>query len=84
MSHDERKTTIQVNQTPFHLEQTAMDATELRALIQAPPDYEVWKIIKNPDPEGQLPIDDLLVSGAIEISNGDKFRVVPPGSFGTG
>jgi hypothetical protein len=82
MSHSEHKITIHVNQTPFHLEQTTITAAEIRGLIQAPPDYEVWKIIKSPDPEGQLPVDDMLVTGTIEIKSGDKFRVVPPGTFG--
>jgi hypothetical protein len=82
MSHDDHKVTIHVNQRPFHLEQTTITAAEIRGLIQAPQDYEVWKIIKQPDPEGQLPVDDILVTGTIDIANGDKFRVVPPGTFG--
>jgi hypothetical protein len=82
MLHDEPKITIHINQRPFHLEQTTLSALEIKALIAAPSDYEVWKVVKNPDPEGQLPIDDILVTGSIEIKNGDKFRVVPPGTFG--
>lgn len=82
MSHNQPKVTIHVNQTPFHLEQTEITAAEIRALVQAPSDYEVWKIVKSPDPEGQLPVDDTLVTGTIEIKSGDKFRVVPPGTFG--
>ncbi len=82
MPSNDPKITIHVNQTPFHLEQTTISADEIRRLIQAPADYEVWKVIKSPDPEGQLPVDDLLVTGNIEIKSGDKFRVVPPGTFG--
>lgn len=79
----EHKITILVNQRPFHIDATTISADEIRGLIQAPNDYEVWKIIQNPDPEGQLPVDDIQVTGIIEIKSGDRFRVVPPGTFGS-
>lgn len=84
MSPSEPKITIHVNQTPFHLDKNMISAAEIRGLIQAPADYEVWKVVKSPDPEGQLPADDILVTGTIDIKSGDRFRVVPPGTFGRG
>lgn len=82
MPSGEHRVTIHVNQKPFHLQQDVISAAEIRALVDAPPDYEVWKVIKSPDPEGQLPVDDVLVTGTTEIKSGDRFRVVPPGTFG--
>lgn len=82
MSQAEHKITILVNQRQFHVEKTTLSALEIRELVQALSDYEVWKVIKNPDPEGQLPVDDILITGTIDIKSGDRFRVVPPGTFG--
>jgi hypothetical protein len=76
------KITILVNQRPFHVNETTISADEIRGLIQAPSDYEVWKIVKDPDPEGQLPVDDIQITGTVEIKSGERFRVVPPGTFG--
>ena len=81
---DDKKVTILVNQTPHHIHATVITADQIRSLAEAPADYEVWKVIKNPDPEGQLPVDDQQVTGQIGIKSGDKFRVVPPGTFGVG
>jgi len=78
----EDKITILVNQKPYHVNKTVLSADEIRALVNASSDYEVWKIIKNPDPEGQLPVDDQMITGEIEVKSGDRFRVVPPGTFG--
>lgn len=78
----EEKITILVNQRPFHLNTITTSADEIRGLIQAPNDYEVWKIVRDPDPEGQLPVDDIQITGTVEIKSGDRFRVVPPGTFG--
>lgn len=79
---EEEKITIHINQKPYHVNKSIMSDDEIRGLVDASEDYEVWKIIKNPDPEGQLPVDDLLIKGEVEIKSGDKFRVVPPGTFG--
>ncbi len=78
----EEKITILVNQRPFHINALTISADEIRGLVQAPNDYEVWKTIKDPDPEGQLPVDDIQITGTVEIKSGDRFRVVPPGIFG--
>jgi hypothetical protein len=32
---------------------------------------------------GQLPKDDIQVTGRVEVKSGDRFRVVPPRTFGT-
>ena len=75
--------TIIVNQRPFHLDATSLSATDIRSLVEAPDDYEVWKTVNNPDPEGQLPVDDVQITDSIEVKSGDRFRVVPPGTFGS-
>lgn len=74
--------TVLVNKKPLHLEQSLVDADQLRDFAGAPAGYEVWKIVKDPDPEGQLPVDDVQVTGSVEAKSGDRFRVVPPGTFG--
>jgi hypothetical protein len=79
---EEVRITILINKKPYHICGDVITADEIRHLAGADPDYEVWKIVKSPDPEGQLPIDDVQVTGSIEVKSGDKFRVVPPGTFG--
>jgi hypothetical protein len=76
------KITIIVNQKPYHVDQTTLKPQDFRNLVQAPSDYEVWRIVKNPDPEGQLPVDDVQITGPVEVKSGERFRVVPPGTFG--
>lgn len=80
--HIEDHVTILINQVPHHLTTTTITADEIKKLAGADNDYEVWKVVKSPDPEGQLPVDDVQVKGSIEVKSGDKFRVVPPGTFG--
>ncbi len=76
------KITILINQRPVHFEKTTLAPEEFRKAVSAPTDYEVWKIIKDPDPEGQLPLDDIQITAAVQINSGERFRVVPPGTFG--
>lgn len=76
------KITILINQTPYHFEQAELSPQDFRDAVNAPSDYEVWLINKSPDPEGQLPVDDLQVTKPMEITNGQRYRVVPPGTFG--
>jgi hypothetical protein len=80
--HNEEHITIIINQVPHHLDTSSITADVIRQLAGADNDYEVWKVIAAPDPEGQLPVDDIQVKGSIEVKSGDKFRVVPPGTFG--
>lgn len=77
-----KQITILINQRPFHLEDKTLDPAGFRELVGAPDDYEVWRIEGNPDPEGQLPEDDEQVMGPTEVRSGQRFRVVPPGTFG--
>jgi hypothetical protein len=77
-----QKITIIINQRPYHFDRSVLSPEDIRAAVGAPPDYEVWKIVKDPDPEGQLPVDDLQITGPMETKSGDRFRVVPPGTFG--
>jgi len=77
-----QKTTIIINQQPFHFEETTLSPQDFRSAVGAPEDHEVWLIVKNPDPEGQLPADDIQITGPVEIINGQRYRVVPPGTFG--
>ena len=76
------KKIIKINGQQFFTEKDTLSADEIRQFISAPSDYEVWKIIGQPDPEGQLPTDDLQITGSTEIHSGYHFRVVPSGTFG--
>lgn len=77
-----KKITIHINKKVYHVDKEALTREEFIELAGAPSDYEVWKIVGSADPEGQLPQNDIQVTTSIEIKNGDKFRVVPPGTFG--
>jgi hypothetical protein len=76
------RVTILINQKPYHVEQTTLGPQDFRDLAHAPADYEVWRIVKSPDPEGQLPVDDQQVTAPVTVKSGERFRVVPPGTFG--
>lgn len=76
------KTTILINQKPHHIDSDTSDDDKIRALAGAPDEYEVWQVVGSPDPEGQLPVDDVQVTQEIMVKSGDRFRVVPPGTFG--
>lgn len=78
-----KKTTIIINQKPHHFEQEELSPDDFRKAVDAPPDYEVWRIVGSPDPEGQLPVDDVQVTGPTNIKSGERYRVVPPGTFGS-
>jgi hypothetical protein len=79
---DRGRITILVNQKPLHLDQPIVEPRQLREFVGAADEYEVWQIVRDPDPEGQLPVDDVQVTGPIKVKSGDRFRVVPPGTFG--
>jgi len=74
--------TILINQKPYHVDQATLSPLDFRNLVHAPGDYEVWRIVKSPDPEGQLPVDDEQITGPVTVRSGERFRVVPPGTFG--
>jgi hypothetical protein len=76
------KVTILINQRPFHFEKETLSPQDFRDAVHTPQDYEVWLIVKDPDPEGQLPVDDLQITTPVEIKSGQRYRVVPPGTFG--
>ena len=80
---EKKKITIHINQNPFHFEQDILRPEDFRNAVGASPEYEVWRIIKSPDPEGQLPLDDVQITMPVEIKNGERYRVVPPGTFGS-
>lgn len=81
-TNEKHKITIHINQTVFHFEVTHLTPEDFRKAVAASPDYEVWLVVHSPDPEGQLPIDDIQITAQVEIKNGQKYRVVPPGTFG--
>lgn len=78
------KTTILINQRPHHFDRETLTPDDFRSAVSAPGDYEIWQTIRDPDPEGQLPKDDIQVTGPVVIKSGQRFRVVPPGTFGAG
>lgn len=81
--HDaEHAVRIIINQTPFRFDTTTLTPADFRQKVKAPDDYEVWKIVKDADPEGALPVDDIQITGAVTVKSGERFRVVPPGTFG--
>lgn len=81
--HDaERGVRIIINQTPFRFDTTTLEPKDFRQKVKAPDDYEVWKIVRDADPEGALPVDDIQITGAVTVKSGERFRVVPPGTFG--
>jgi len=74
--------TIIINQRPHHFDHSLLAPEEFRSAVGAPSDYEIWKIVHDPDPEGQLPVDDVQITTSVEVQSGQRFRVVPPGTFG--
>jgi hypothetical protein len=74
--------TILINQEPKHFEKNVLTPDDIRQAVGLPQDYEVWLIVRSADPEGQLPKDDVQVTAPVEIKNGQRYRVVPPGTFG--
>lgn len=76
------KINIIINQRPFKFDTNTITPQEIRAAVDATANYEVWQIVKSPDPEGQLPVDDIQITSTITVKSGDRFRVVPPGTFG--
>ena len=78
-----KKITIIINQQPFHFEESVLSPQDFRDAVGAPADYEVWLIVKSPDPEGQLQVDDVQITAPVQIENGQRYRVVPLGTFGS-
>ena len=77
-----KKITILINQQPYHFETDQLEPDDFRQAASLPVDYEIWLIVHSPDPEGQLPVDDTQITEAVEIKSGQRYRVVPPGTFG--
>lgn len=74
---------IYINKVLHKFEEHILKPDDFRNAAKAPDGYEVWLIRGTPDPEGQLPLDDEQVTGPTEIKEGQNYRVVPPGTFGT-
>lgn len=74
--------TIIINQHPYHFDHEKLQPDDFRNAVGAPADYEVWLIVGRADPEGELPVDDVQITGPTTIENGQRYRVVPPGTFG--
>lgn len=74
--------TILINQQPYHFETDTLAPDGFRQAVSAPDDYEVWRVVRDPDPEGQLPVDDVQITGSTTIRSGERYRAVPPGTFG--
>ena len=65
--------TILINQRPHHFETAQLEPQDFRDSAEAPADYEVWLVVKDPDAEGQLPVDDVQVTTGVEIKSGQRF-----------
>lgn len=79
---EKKKITILINQRSFHFHEEILSPADFRNAIGASSDYEIWLIVHSPDSEGQLPVDDIQITGPAEIKDGQRYRVVPPGTFG--
>ena len=75
------KINILINQQPFKFDHNILTPQEIRDAMGAAANYEVWHIVKDPDPEGQLLIDEVQITSMVTIKSGDRFRVAPPGVF---
>ncbi len=73
---------ILINQQPFKFDHDTLSPQEIRDAVGAAETYEIWQTVKSPDPEGQLPVDDIQITSEVTVKSGDRFRVVPPGTFG--
>ena len=76
------KTTVVINDKPHQFETGLLCPDDFRKAIGAEADYEVWQVVRNPDPEGELPKDDVQITECIEVASGTRIKVVPPGTFG--
>jgi len=74
--------TILINQQPHHYDVEELGPNDFRQAVSAPNDYEIWQVVGAPDPEGQLPEDDVQITSTVSITSGQRYRVVPPGTFG--
>ena len=79
---DEKSVHIIINSKPFSFDKSVLEPSDFRGKVKAPDEYEVWMIVKDADPEGTLPVDDIQVTGPVTVKSGERFRVVPPGTFG--
>lgn len=79
---DSKKIKIKINRKVYHVEDENSSAVALRGLAELPENYEVYKVIGKPDPEGKPVTDDILIVGEIVLATKDEFQVVPPGHFG--
>jgi hypothetical protein len=76
------KVTVLINGRPYHFDKDQLTPDDFRQAVGAPGDYEIWKIVGSPDPEGQLPANDIQITAPIQVKSGERFRVVPVGTFG--
>ena len=77
-----KQVTILINYEPFHFDISALSPEDFRDKVKAPSEYEVWQIFNDRGPESRLPLDDIQIKEPVEIKNGQRYRVVPPGTFG--
>src|SRR5207247_4117820 len=78
-----RKARIWRKRRLFTVDKKVLERGDFRKKVNAPDEYEVWKIVKDADPEGAPPADDIQITGPVTVKSGERFRVVPPGTFGT-
>ncbi len=48
---------------------------EIRAAVGSVDDFEVWQIIYNSDPESEILFDEIQITSAVAVKNGDRFRL---------
>lgn len=82
MQDTKKKVTVIINEKRFQFETTRLCPDDFRKAVGADSDYEVWQVVGRPDPEGQLPQNDVQITDCVEVKDGARFKVVPPGTFG--
>ena len=79
---DRGRITILINERRFRFDQAELTPADFREAVGAPEEYEVRLVVRGPDAEGQLPVDDEQITGPVRIRDGQRYRIVPPGTFG--
>lgn len=77
------KTTIIVNNKPYHTDGNALTGAQIKALALGggvKSDYELFMVH---EPGSGAPVDEPVGDGqSVPIRNGMKFRAIPPGNRG--
>lgn len=73
---------ILINNKPFDAPKNPMTGREIKELADAPLNYLLVQVVKDPDPVAGG--DDKIINDddAVELKSGIRFRIVNPATFG--